>query len=481
MPNLLSVIDRFRQATVLCVGDVMLDKFVYGNVERISPEAPIPVLHYQHETEMLGGAGNVIRNVASLGGHTIFISVVGDDAIDQDIQLHLKQLLHCQYFLVKDTARRTTLKTRYIAAHQQVLRIDHETVHPLDDTIQAQIYRHFCDHIQECDVVVLSDYGKGLLSPELNKMLIDQARLYHKPVIVDPKSHNFHDYNGATIITPNLKEFEAATKAKITDTAHIKNHAQLLQQHIDFEAILVTRGSDGMSLFGGDDHEYHLPTMAQEVFDVSGAGDTVVATFALAYASKATLFESMQLANYAAGLVVAKLGTASVSESELRQCLSQEKVTITILDTSLATAQKQIEQWQSQGLRIGFTNGCFDIIHPGHTNLLTQAKQQCDKLIVGLNSDTSVRHLKGASRPINTQQDRAAVLSQLRSVDHVVVFEEPTPVNLIKALRPDVLIKGKDYTVDQIAGAQEVLSWGGEIYLADLIEGKSTTKIISKC
>ena len=474
---------KFSGSTVLCIGDVMLDHFVYGQVERISPESPIPVLRQQHQFSMLGGAGNVMRNLIALGGNVIFISVIGDDATGRTLQNQLKSLTNVEAKIFTEANRQTIQKTRFIAQGQQLLRVDEEIVLPCTTASQEQILIAVQQSLPFCQAVVLSDYHKGLFTETLSQALIEQIRHQNPiiPIIVDPKGRYYARYKGATVITPNLKELGEVAGHSLKSEAEILCESQRLQHDLNIDSVLVTQGSQGMTLVEKDNSPHFFPAQTREVYDVSGAGDTVVATVALGLASGYSLKESCYLANEAAGIAVGKVGTATVSSEELEDSLSQHhggSYTQKIVDRH--QAQDLLKRWRYQGLKIGFTNGCFDLLHLGHLHILRQSAQACDKLVLGLNTDDSIKRLKGDQRPIQNQQTRAMVLAALSMVDAVILFDEDTPFELIKALQPDVLVKGADYTVDRVVGADLVQARGGHVLLVDLQEGHSTTNTVAK-
>lgn len=476
----LQIVSGFGKSRVLVLGDVMLDRFVYGKTERISPEAPVPVLLQSHETVMPGGAANVARNIASLGGKATLIGAVGEDAAASALGDALEQL-DIRAALVVTPDRPTSVKTRFVADHQQIVRVDQEIKGDLG-AHGAVILERLAALLADCDVLVLSDYAKGVLSDHVVRQAIALARAAGTPVVVDPKSTNIARYDGATLVTPNLGEASAATGVTGADDTAVQTMAEgLLAAAPLLSSVIITRSADGMSLAERGKPVHHLPVAAREVFDVSGAGDTVVATLSLALAVGAALVDAAELANLAAGIVVGKLGTAEVWTDELAEAVQQERLHNVI--GKVATEHEALEmvrRWKKQGLKVGFTNGCFDLIHPGHISLLQQARSQCDRLVVGLNTDASVKRLKGPSRPLQDEQARAIVLGALSMVDQVVLFGQDTPAELIEKVRPDVLIKGADYTVAQVVGAEFVQSYGGRVYLAHLAEGQSTTNIVSR-
>ncbi len=480
MTRLLDISAGFKDARVLVVGDVMLDRFVYARVSRISPEAPVPVLAIERETTSLGGAGNVARNVASLGGRATLIGGRGeDDAGDHIGELLAREPAIEDALVVLEDAR-TTEKIRYVADQQQVMRADREARWP--DPENAMALAAAREAIGHHDVLVISDYAKGFLSPPLVQALIALARSHGKPVIVDPKGAAFSHYDGATVITPNRSETGLVTGMEPVSDAVVADAAQsLLSQLPSLGAVLVTRGAAGLSLAERGREIVHVLSRARDVFDVSGAGDTVVAALALSLAAQSDLQSAARLANLAAGIAVTKVGTAAVTGGEIaaelqtRQMESVEKKIV-----PLARALEWLALWRAEGRKIGFTNGCFDLVHPGHISLLTQARARCDRLVVGLNADASVRRLKGDGRPVQDETARAIVLASLAAVDLVVMFAEDTPDNLIRQIRPDILIKGADYKRENIVGADFVTSYGGEVMLAELVPDRSTSDLIDR-
>lgn len=475
------LINQFSSARILCIGDVMLDRFIRGSISRISPEAPIPVLHIKDEETTLGGAGNVVRNLEALGCHVTFLSVVGKDQSASRIDELLTLAPNITFYLLYDERRETTTKTRFIASNQQVLRADSERVMALTQALETELLRFFKDHIQHHDMVILSDYAKGIFSAEGLAALIKEARACGKPILVDPKGHDFARYQGATILTPNRQELAQATMMPTQTDEEVVAAAQKVIALCDLQAMIVTRGADGMSLIQADGTVEHLPTTALEIFDVSGAGDTVIAALAAALSVKGSLSDAMHLANVAAGLVVAKVGTAVVHQDELIAAVHHQEVeTHEKKIVSWEAAQSLTQKWKRQGQRVVFTNGCFDLLHPGHVQILAKARKAGDRLIVGLNTDVSVSRYKGPTRPIQHEMARALVLASLASVDLVVLFGQDFPLELIQTIKPDVLVKGADYTIEKVSGASFVQSYGGEVILVDLVEGQSTTRLVSK-
>jgi D-beta-D-heptose 7-phosphate kinase / D-beta-D-heptose 1-phosphate adenosyltransferase len=479
--ELVQLVENLSQARVLCVGDLMLDRFVHGSVDRISPEAPIPILQINNEISMPGGAGNVVRNLAALGANVRFITALGNDSAGKELSVLLNSFDRVDPVLVVDTGRTTSIKTRYLAGNQQILRADQESTEALAPELADTLLSEAVRALKDSDLVVLSDYGKGVLSNDLIQGVIDSARKAGKPVIVDPKGHDYARYQGANLITPNLMELEGATRLPVTNDEEVIAAAEKLIEDHNISAVLATRSKDGMTLVTGTGEATHLAAEAREVFDVSGAGDTVVATLGAAMCVEKDLARAAKLANIAAGIVVGKVGTAvAYAKDVIVELHHQEISSAEAKVLTLEQALDQVGLWRRRKIQVGFTNGCFDLLHPGHVSLLAQAKDGCNRLIVGLNSDASVTRLKGEDRPIQSEASRAAVLASLASVDMVVIFSEDTPIELIKAIRPDVLVKGADYTVDEVVGSEVVHSYGGRILLADLEDGHSTTATIKR-
>ncbi len=484
MPNsgsLHRALAGFSGVTVLVAGDLILDRFVSGVIERISPEAPIPVLHGRGETVALGGAGNVVANIVSLGAAAIPVSVTGDDAAGRNVARLVSELGADTAGIAAAPGRMTSCKSRFSALNQQVLRFDEEEVRALDAADRAGLVARFRAALERSDIVILSDYGKGVLLDGVVQELIAVCRAAGKPVLVDPKGSDYRRYAGATAVTPNRKELGEAVGHAVFSDAEVSAAARALIAAHGFDFVLATRSEKGMSVVDAAEAR-HISTQAREVFDVSGAGDTVIASFALALASGADRVSAAAIANAAAGVVVGKRGTARLTAEELAGALMRSQGAVAHRDAILdrAGTERLVAAWKREGLAVGFTNGCFDILHAGHVSLLHAARAQCDRLVLGLNSDASVRRLKGPDRPVNEQHDRACVLAALASVDAVVVFDEDTPLSLIEALKPDVLVKGADYTIDQVVGAGVVRAYGGRVALVDLVAGKSTTGTIGR-
>ncbi|UFN47256.1 D-glycero-beta-D-manno-heptose-7-phosphate kinase [Roseomonas sp. OT10] len=476
--DLAEAVRALKRASVLVVGDAMLDRFVYGRVTRVSPEAPIPVLAVEREVAMPGGAGNVVRNLTALGTPVAFLSVVGDDQAGSDLTALIGGQPGVEPWLLVQGGRATTTKTRYVAMGQQIMRADHDARGDIHPRLADRLVRIAQDTVAATRVMVLSDYRKGVLTAEVTERLIAAARAAGRKVVVDPKGEDYGRYAGADLITPNRAELHLATGLSVDSEAALVEAARALRDRHGFGAVLVTRSEDGMTLLDGEG-VHHFPAEAAEVHDVSGAGDTVAAVAAAALAAGLPLPVGARLANIAAGIVVGKVGTAVAREQDLLEALAPERGALRKV-VSRAAAVEQAERWRQRGWRIGFTNGCFDLLHPGHVHLLEQARSWCDRLIVGLNSDASVARLKGPTRPVQGEAARAAVLASLATIDLVTVFDEDTPVELIRAIRPDVLIKGADYRVDQVVGGELLSEWGGMVRLAELLPGNSTTATVAR-
>ena len=431
---------------------------------------------------MLGGAGNVAANLEALGCVPHFLSVVGDDEAGSAILHRLVEAnLADSCHIVTEHGRQTGEKTRFLAHNQQLLRTDRETVADISPESQQSLLATARSLLPEVSAVILSDYGKGVLTREVTQGLIAAAAAAGKPVIVDPKGNDYRRYRGADLVTPNRRELAVASGLPVAGDQEIVAAAAGLIASCGLGGMVVTRSEQGMSVVTGGGEIKHLAAEAREVFDVSGAGDTVIATLAGAIGAGVPLVDAARLANLAAGVVVGKVGTAVVRRAELLAAVHHQEWSAGEAKVlPLEGAIDRTERWRRQGRRIGFTNGCFDLLHPGHVSLLNQARAACDRLVVGLNSDESVRRLKGESRPVQSEVARATVLASLLSVDLVVIFAEDTPLELIRALKPDVLVKGADYTVDKVVGADMVQSYGGRVLLADLAAGHSTTATIAR-
>lgn len=477
-----SPLSRLVGAKVAVIGDVMLDNHVFGQVSRVSEEAPVPVLLVKEERQALGGAGNVAANIVALGGYARLVGMIGADAAAEQI-MGLIATTAIEPRLFAERSRPTIAKTRYLGARQQIVRVDREVVAPAPTRIEDEIIEEIEEAARDCDVLIASDYGKGVLTDRVLAALMAAAKRYNRPVIVDPKRTDFSGYKGARFIKPNRRELTLATGLPCETDEEAGRAAQDVLAQTDGASLLLTRSEKGMSLFQAHGAPIHLPAETREVADVSGAGDTVTGVFALALAAGLTTEQSMRMANAAAGVVVSKIGAATVSPKELNDALGARAglpQQLTRMAT-LAEAKDIRRMWAAQGMVVGFANGVFDIIHPGHVSLIAQAAAACDKLIVALNTDESVRRLgKAPGRPIQDLASRAAVMGAMRGVDLVIGFAEDTPLEAITALEPDVLVKGADYKDKLVVGADIVEARGGRVLLADLTPDQSTTKIVEK-
>jgi D-beta-D-heptose 7-phosphate kinase/D-beta-D-heptose 1-phosphate adenosyltransferase len=463
---------RFDQAPVLVVGDVMLDRYWHGGTSRISPEAPVPVVKVDHIEDRPGGAANVALNIAALGAPASLVGVTGDDEAANSLVNSLKGA-GVRAIFQRIAHQPTIVKLRVMSRHQQLLRIDFEEPFATDALALAAQVDELLEGIK---VLVLSDYGKGALKN--HQVLIQAARARGIPVLADPKGKDFSIYRGASLITPNLSEFETIVGGCADEHELVSKGAQLMHD-LDLGALLVTRGEHGMTLLRPDHPALHLPARAREVFDVTGAGDTVISTLAAAIAAGEELPHAVALANLAAGIVVGKLGTAAISAPELRRAIQREEGSERGV-LGLEQLLLAVDDARAHKEKIVFTNGCFDILHAGHVTYLEQARAQGDRLIVAVNDDASVSRLKGPGRPINSVDRRMAVLAGLGAVDWVISFSEGTPENLLRAVKPDVLVKGGDYGIDQVVGADIVSAYGGTVKVLGLVENSSTTAIVEK-
>ncbi len=470
-----TMLSAMQGCTVLVIGDVMLDRFVDGHVSRISPEAPVPVLSQSNVRQMAGGAANVAANMARLGIAVTLIGVCGDDEAGTALIDELAAHSGITFTPIRIAGRPTSVKTRFRAAGQQILRVDDETVAPIDAATQAHCLKLAADYIKSAALVVLSDYAKGALPPALISALIAAANHHQKPVVVDPKLADLSVYHGASMITPNLAELGTATNLADTQLEAIGHAASQLAQQFNFAHILTTLSARGMLLSAANGDQIHDPASARDVFDVSGAGDTVVATMAGALAAGCAIDNAMRLANRAAGVVVGKSGTATVVPGEIIGHMGgKPPATDWQSNASLCTS------WRQSGHTIAFANGCFDMLHPGHLYLLQTAADQADRLIVGLNGDRSVKRLKGDRRPLQPATMRATVLASLPFVDGVVIFDEDTPFELITTLQPDIIVKGGDYQAADIVGADIVAARGGKTVIVPTLLGHSTSLLVNR-
>lgn len=471
----------------LVVGDLMLDEYLWGKTGRISPEAPVPVVDITCEDLRLGGAGNVVNNLQALGCCVAVCSVIGDDVDGRTLltQLECNRAIDTSG-IVLDSARKTSRKTRILASNQQMMRIDRESRLPLsaatEQRLLADILRRIqtTDDKQKVDVVFISDYGKGVLTDSLLQQVIRAGRSEGVPVVVDPKGSDYRRYCGATLLTPNRSEASEAANIDIHDESTLSAAGMKILCEAELDALVLTRSEEGMSLFQQNEEQIDLATQAREVFDVSGAGDTVLALIGIGLAASLTLKQAAIVANIAAGIVVAKVGTSTVSCQEILHNLSEGGLPEEQKIQQVVPLNDILKHAHAHGKKVVFTNGCFDLLHAGHVSYLQRARELGDLLVLGLNSDASVQRLKGPTRPLVQQDDRAQVMAALACVDYVVIFDEDTPLELIETLHPDILVKGGDYTPETVVGREQVESWGGRVELISFVEGRSTSKIVDQ-
>jgi len=461
---------------ILVIGDLMIDHYLWGDCNRISPEAPVQVVNVKKETTVLGGAGNVVNNLVSLGANVTVMSVVGDDRVSDELS-DMLELLGVTRYLILDEDRKTTKKSRIIASNQQVVRYDYETIQEISSDLEATLVKQLFITIDQFDIVLLSDYGKGVLTKSFIEKIIFAASGADIKVLIDPKGSDYTKYTGAYLLTPNKKEACEATNIDIIDDDSLKIALKKLQNIAALEVPMVTLSEDGIAILDENENIIKKPTVAREVYDVTGAGDTVLASLGYCLARHKPLEYSLEFANLAAGVVVGKLGSATATLEEIEEYKSSlHKSSIESHIKTFKEIEKTVKRLKAKGKKIVFTNGCFDILHRGHVSYLDIAKSYGDVLILGLNSDESVKRLKGESRPINTQEDRGFILAALESVDYVVNFEEDTPYELIKLIQPDILVKGADYEGKEVVGSDIAK----EVKLVTFIDGKSTTQTIKK-
>jgi D-beta-D-heptose 7-phosphate kinase/D-beta-D-heptose 1-phosphate adenosyltransferase len=483
LPELHSILNLleggFSRLKVLVVGDIMLDRYIHGEVERISPEAPVPVIRHAQRFERAGGAANVAMNLAGLGCRAVLAGFWGDDTEQRELAAILDRS-GIDTVGVVSSSLPTISKTRIVGRMQQLLRLDIESREAPPATEAKRLRERATELAGKVNAVILSDYAKGALTDELCEAVIRAARAAGIPVLVDPKTKDFSKYNGATTVCPNLGELSAATGVSAHESEALLDAGQTLLAEHDFKYLTVTMSEKGIALLRRDGR-YHSPARAREVFDVSGAGDTVIATLAASLAGGLKVETAVELANMAAGIVVGKMGTVPIAQHELVAALTPS-VELTagekILDRERVT--RRVAEWRAAGETIVFTNGCFDLLHVGHITLLEDCRKFGTKLVLGLNADASVCRLKGPTRPIVGQQERARVMAALAAVDAVVLFEEDTPLELIRALKPNVLVKGGDYTVETVVGHEDVIAFGGRVEIVPTVEGFSTTNIVKK-
>jgi D-beta-D-heptose 7-phosphate kinase/D-beta-D-heptose 1-phosphate adenosyltransferase len=472
--------DNKKRPKVLVVGDLILDEYIWGSVNRISPEAPVPVLESKSENLSLGGAANVANNLVALGCDVYLVGGIGrDEKGDKLLDLIKNRSIHTDG-VYRFAHRPTTSKVRVIANNQQVLRIDKEDNRPITEETENKFIKYLNDIIPQMDGVICSDYHKGILSEKITNSVMQRAKKSKKQVVVDPKGTDFHKYNGATVITPNQHEVERVAPIKINSREDLDRAAEYLLTLTKSEGILITRGKDGMIFYHKKDKPFEISTVAKEVYDVTGAGDTVISVFGMSLFSGFSYEEAAWLANMSAGIVVGKIGTAVVTLDEINEFLKEEMLRTSSAVLELNEVKQVVSLAKSVGKSIVFTNGCFDLIHGGHIEFLQQAKKQGDILILGINSDESVRAIKGEGRPIKSQAERANILSALQDVDYITIFNEETPESLIREIRPDVLVKGDDYKLEDVVGREIVEGYGARVALIPIVKGLSTSRTVDK-
>jgi D-beta-D-heptose 7-phosphate kinase/D-beta-D-heptose 1-phosphate adenosyltransferase len=471
-----NIIKLFKKTKVFLIGDIMLDRYVFGRVSRISPEAPVPIFLKESFREVLGGSGNVLNNLASLGTKTSYLSIIGNDENGKKIKRILKSLNISNYILTTDKSRKTTIKTRYISNSQQIIRVDEELTDNISRKIENELIKKIDKLLKNKDVIVISDYNKGLITKKLCEYIINKGNLLKIPIIIDPKNENFNIYKNATLITPNQLEASKISQMHVVSDKETERCGKTIMKKYNIKNVLVTRGEKGLSLISRKE-SLHSPTISKAVYDVSGAGDTVLAVIASCIPNNIDKIKTLTLANKAAGKVIGKVGTSSITLQELfnNEITSSSNK---IFDIKLLC--EKLKRDREKGLKIGFTNGCFDVLHYGHLSYIERSRQHCDKLIIALNSDSSVKKIKGKNRPINNQLYRAKILSSLEFCDYVIIFNEKTPLSIIKKIKPDLITKGGDYKNKKIVGEDEVKKWGGIVISLDFIKGLSSTKVIDK-
>lgn len=472
-----ALIRKLKPAPILVAGDVMVDEYILGDVERISPESPVPVLVARDTLRRLGGAGNVVRNLVSMGGSVALFAAVGTDQAGRWFKRHCEEMSVESFWLKDDESRPTTIKTRVVARNQQLVRIDHEHVSDISPEVEKAVLADVKSVMPQVKAAIISDYGKGFLTPGLLKGLLAEARANRVPILVDPKGMDFSRYRTATYITPNVREASLASGIEIRNHDSLAQAGRTLVDVVGAEGIIITRGREGSTLVTASKvQDFHVRPI--EIIDVTGAGDTVISTLALAIANGIPIENAINLANLAASLVVARFGAASVTLDEMIAAINEETANNKLVSADeLATL---LRGHRIQGHKVVFTNGCFDLLHTGHLEILRRASAMGDVLVVGINSDKSVANIKGPGRPIISQADRVELVSSLTFVDFVVLFDEDTPLNLIKAVRPDVLVKGEDWKGKEVVGEEFVRGRGGRVEFVKLVTGMSTTELINR-
>ena len=468
--------NEIKKPNILVIGDLMIDHYLWGSANRISPEAPVQVVDVQKETTVLGGAGNVVNNLVSLGADVMVISVVGEDAVSAELTQMLEDI-KVRHYLICDENRKTTKKSRIIASAQQIIRYDQESKEDISAQSEALITMGLLKIIDQFDVILVSDYGKGVITDSLMGKIIFCASGSNTKVLVDPKGDDYTKYIGSYLLTPNKKEAQEATNIDINDDASLKVALKKLHNTACLQVPMITLSEDGIAILDENDNVIKKPTVAREVFDVTGAGDTVLASLGYCLAKGDNIVDAMEFANLAAGVVVGKIGSATATIEEIEEYKSSlHKSSIESHLKTFDEIEQTVARLKKQNKKIVFTNGCFDILHKGHVQYLDKAKSFGDVLILGLNSDASVSALKGPSRPINNEDDRGYILAALESVDYVVKFTDDTPLSLIEIVQPDILVKGGDYEGKKVVGSEIA----GELKLVQFVDGKSTTKTIEK-
>jgi len=469
-----------HQPRILVVGDLILDEYIWGSVNRISPEAPVPILETKSENLTLGGAANVANNLVALGCEVHLVGAIGQDEKGDKLLTLIEDKNISSKGIFRFVHRPTTSKIRVIAHNQQILRIDKEDNRPITEETENKIIKFINKALPDMEIVICSDYRKGILTEKVFNAITHRAKNSKKRVIVDPKSSNFEMYKGATIITPNQFEVEKAVPIKIQDKIDLDRAAEYLLNLTHAGFLLITRGKDGMTLYPNKEKPVDISTQAKEVFDVTGAGDTVVSVLAMALAAGFNYPDSAWLSNMAASIVVGKVGTAIVTRSELNEYHQEGMLRTSQSVLKLEELNKIVSLAKSLGKTVVFTNGCFDLIHGGHIEFLQKAREKGDILVVGLNSDKSVTAIKGNGRPIKTEKERANIISALKYVDYITIFDESTPEEVIREVRPDILVKGDDYAIDEVVGREIVEGYGARVELIPIVKGLSTTKIVAK-
>ena len=473
-------LDSDHRPRLLVIGDLILDEYIWGAVSRISPEAPVPILETKSENLTLGGAANVANNLVALGCEVHLVGAIGQDEKGDKLLTLIEEKGISSKGIFRFVHRPTTSKIRVVAHNQQVLRIDKEDNRPITEETENRIIKYINKALPDMDIVICSDYRKGILTEKVFSAVSHRAKNSKKRVIVDPKSSDFELYKGATVITPNQFEVEKAVPIKIQDKIDLDRAAEYLLNLTHAEVLLITRGKDGMTLYPNKAKPVDIPTQAKEVFDVTGAGDTVVSVLAMALAVGFNPEDSAWLSNMAASIVVGKVGTAVVTLNEINEYLQEEMLRTAHTVLKLEELKKIVSLAKGTGKTVVFTNGCFDLIHGGHIEFLQKAREKGDLLVVGLNSDRSVKSIKGEGRPIKSEKERANIISALRYVDYITIFDESTPEDLIREVRPDILVKGDDYAIDEVVGREIVEGYGAKVELIPIVQGLSTTNIVEK-